>query len=125
MLFQTLKMQFNCFLNELDNLFPGISYDSTTRKIWRISTEACGTLLNDNCVFHNLIILQSGLFEDIFKGTDWNFNAGLACNSYSSRLSWVTKLPMAALGTNLLPTILPQQLKNISYFHNQSMSQAD
>jgi hypothetical protein len=32
---------------------------------------------------------------------------------------------MAALGTNLLPTILPQQLKNISYFHNQSMSQAD
>jgi hypothetical protein len=54
-------------LNELDYLFPGFSYYSTTRKIWRISAEAFWTLLDDNCIFHSLIILQSGLFEDIFK----------------------------------------------------------
>jgi hypothetical protein len=53
---EALKVQFNCFLDELDNLSPRLTDYGASRKVWRVCPIAFGAFF---------ILLQGSLLEDI------------------------------------------------------------
>ncbi len=63
---KALKMQRYGLVNELNYFCPGFTHGNTSREVWNIRTKTLWTFFNDNSVFHMLILLQTGLFQDIF-----------------------------------------------------------
>ena len=119
-----IRVQLDGFADELHDLFPGFPGNGTAWQVWRVGAVTLRAFFYDNCIFHSLIILQTRLFEDIFKRANWNLNPGFARHCHCSWLHFMTKLPVTAFHAYLFPPILPQLFKDISYFHLQSLNHA-
>lgn len=117
MLLKALKMQFDGFLNELNNFCSRFTNGNTSRKVWYLSTKTFWALFYDNCVFHMSILLKSGLFQNIFKRAVRHIQEGLTCNGNGARFLRVVKLAMAAFHSCLFPTILSKLFNDVSDFH--------
>ena len=111
------EVHFNRFLNKTQNFLFRLSNCRATRQIWHVRSKGCRALLNDNCVLHVCILLQSGLFEDGGQCSSWYFNTWFPSDCDCARFNRVSKLTMTALHPHLLPTILFEVFEEVSDFH--------
>ena len=70
-------MYLNGFLNELDDFSSGLTNAYTSWEVWNVCTKTLWTLFDDNGVLRRLILLQTGLFLDIFERAGWHIHAEL------------------------------------------------
>lgn len=49
---QRIEMYFYCFADEFERLFLGLADGHTSRKIWNVSSNACGPVFYNNHVAH-------------------------------------------------------------------------
>ena len=70
----------------------------------------------------NLLLLETGLFQNAAQGSGRNIDAGFACNGNRAGFGWVMELPMAAILTHLTPTVCFDKRYEVFDFHISSMT---
>jgi hypothetical protein len=67
-----------------------------------------------------LALLQTGLLEDTIECANWHVYAEFSSNRNCAGLSSVLELPVAALGSDMLPPILLQHTYDVADLHGES-----
>jgi hypothetical protein len=106
---KAFDVELNSFLDEFEDFVASFRDRHTTRQIRNMRPEAGFTLFDYDCVFHKVILFQTGLFENAVERPRRHIDVWFASHGYSSSLRLVFELAMAASRPRQIPTIVLEQ----------------
>jgi len=98
---QTFDVKLNGFLYECENFVTGFRNRHTTRQVGNMRPETGFTLFDHDCVFHNVILFQTGLFENGVKRGGRHVDVWFSANGHGATLRWMFELPVATFSFEL------------------------
>ena len=115
---EPVQMKLDGFLDEFQNFLSAAAGSNATREVWNVRTPTCRAFLNDHHVLHvHHLIFETRLFQDIVRRTRRDIDAAFACNRDGSGLGWMVELAMTSSGAHQHPTVLLNQLHQLSDLH--------
>lgn len=119
---EAFDVEFNSFLDELEDFVSCFRNCHTTRKIRDMCAKTRWALFDYDGVFHNEILFQTGLFENGVKRANRYVNIWFACHRNSAWSGRMFELPMTAFRSSQIPPVLFELLDEVANFHARIIS---
>ena len=115
-------MEFNSFLDEFENLSARFCRCHAARQIGDVCAKTGFALFDDDGVFHNEILFQTGLFENGVERANRNVNVWFSSNGNRARFGRVFELTMATFRSSQVPSVLLELSEEVANFHARMIS---
>jgi hypothetical protein len=113
---KAFDMEFNSFLDKFQDFVASFPNCHTTRQVGNMCAKTGFALLDNDGVFHSVILFQPGLFENAVQCARRHVDVWFAGDRHGSTFRWMFELAVTALCPRQVPPILfelPDEVTNL------------